>query len=192
MKELFKKVVFRNKVLESYEVSNLGTVRSVDRINSFVGRNQSGSYETKQLIKGKDLVAMTDIGGYKYVNLSKNGKYISAKVHRIVAETFIENPDNKPSVNHINENKTDNSVSNLEWVTVKENNKYGTRGDKFHSVDVFSPEGIFYKHFDSLREASDDLGISRKCIKKFANNEYQLFREGGKNTFYKDYIFRLR
>lgn len=192
MKELFKKVVFRNKIWDSYEVSNLGTVRSVDRINSFVGRNQSGSYETKQLIKGKNLVAMTDNGGYKYVNLSKNGKYISAKVHRIVAETFIENPDKKPAVNHINENKADNSVSNLEWVTVKENNKYGTRGEKFHSVDVFSPKGTLYKRFDSLREASEDLGISRKCIKKFANNEYQLFREGGKNTFYKDYIFRLR
>lgn len=192
MKELFKKVVFRNKTWDAYEVSNLGVVRSVDRINSFIGKNQSGSYETKQMIKGKILVAMTDKGGYQYVNLSKNGKYISAKVHRIVAETFIENPDQKPAVNHINENKTDNSVSNLEWVTVKENNKYGTRGDKFHSLDVFSPEGNLYKHFDSLREASDDLGISRKCIKKFANNEYQLFREGGKNTFYKNYTFRLR
>ena len=192
MKELFKIVVFRNKIWDSYEVSNTGTVRSVDRINSFTGGNRSGSYETKQLIKGKNLVARKNKDGYKYVSLSNNGKHISAKVHRIVAETFIENPDNKPAVNHINENKTDNCVSNLEWVTVKENNKYGTRGCKFHSVDVFSPEGTFYKHFDSLREASDDLGISRNCIKKFANNEYQLFREGGKNTFYKDYIFRLR
>lgn len=192
MKELFKKVVFRNKVWDSYEVSNIGTIRSVDRINTFIGRNQSGNYETKQLIKGKNLVAMTNKDGYKYVNLSKNGKYISAKVHRIVAETFIENPDQKPAVNHINENKADNSVSNLEWVTVKQNNKYGTRGEKFHGVDVFSPEGTLYKHFDSLHEASDDLGISRKCIKKFANNEYQLFREGGKNTFYKNYTFRLR
>lgn len=192
MKEYFKPVVFRNKVWDSYEVSNLGTVRSVDRINSFIGRNQSGSYKTNQLIKGKVLIPKTDKGGYNYVNLAKNGKSISAKVHRIVAETFIDNPNNKPIVNHINEVKTDNYVDNLEWVTIKENNKYGTRFDKFHNLEVYYPDGTIYKHFDSLREASDNLGISRRCIKKFANNEYQLFREGGKNTFYKNYTFRLR
>lgn len=192
MKEYFKPVVFRNKVWDSYEVSNLGTVRSVDRINSFIGRNQSGSYKTNQLIKGKALITKTDRGGYNYVNLAKNGKCISAKVHRIVAETFIDNPNNEPVVNHINEVKTDNYVDNLEWVTIKENNKYGTRFDRFHDLEVYYPDGKIYKHFDSLREASDNLGISRRCIKKFANNEYQLFREGGKNTFYKNYTFRLR
>ena len=66
-------------------------------------------------------------GGYLYVTLSVGGKTKACRIHRLVALAFIPNPKNKPTVNHINEIKTDNNVDNLEWATVKEQNNHGTR-----------------------------------------------------------------
>lgn len=83
-----------------YEVSTLGNVRS---------------------IKGKIKKLQKRSNGYLYVGLSKNGKSKTVKVHRLVAEAYIDNPDNKPIVNHINSNRSDNRVDNLEWVTASEN-----------------------------------------------------------------------
>lgn len=94
-----------------YEVSNLGNVRSLNY-------RRSG--------KLKLLKQYTDKKGYEYVRLSKNGKGKIYKVHRLVAMAFIPNPDNLPIVNHIDECKNNNMVSNLEWCTVAYNNTYGT------------------------------------------------------------------
>ena len=71
---------------------------------------------------------------YCYVTLYKNGKATVIYVHRLVAQAFIPNPDNKPEVNHIDENKTNNQVSNLEWVTHKENINHGTRNERASKV----------------------------------------------------------
>lgn len=68
--------------------------------------------------------SMRDANGYLRTDLYKDGKRISRGVHRLVAEAFIPNPDNKPEVNHKNGNKHDNSASNLEWVTQKENARH--------------------------------------------------------------------
>ena len=65
--------------------------------------------------------------GYLMVTLCNKGKKRNIYVHRLVAEAFIPNPQNKPTINHKNEKKTDNNVNNLEWLTVAENNSYGTR-----------------------------------------------------------------
>lgn len=80
--------------------------------------------------KGQLLKQQMDTGGYLRVNLYRNSKMISCLVHRLVAEAFISNPKGKPQVNHINENKTDNRVENLERVTAEENINYGTRNEK--------------------------------------------------------------
>lgn len=65
--------------------------------------------------------------GYVRVSPSVNGHRKDCAVHRMVALAFIPNPDNKPTVNHINEDKTDNRVKNLEWATIMEQNIHGTR-----------------------------------------------------------------
>jgi hypothetical protein len=72
-------------------------------------------------LKGHKLKTEISANGYARVSLSKHKKYL---IHRLVAQTFIPNPKNLPHVNHINENKLDNRVENLEWVTCLENLNY--------------------------------------------------------------------
>lgn len=106
-----------------YEISSLGRVRSVSRV-ILLGNNR------KQNLKGRILKTRVNDRGYVYVGLSKEGKRKSLRVHRLVAEAFLKNPFNKPQINHINEIKTDNTVSNLEWVTQEENMNHGTRKER--------------------------------------------------------------
>lgn len=68
--------------------------------------------------------------GYLYVTLFRDGKRYYLRVHRLVAEAFIPNPDNLPEVNHKDENKTNNFASNLEWCTSHDNKVYGSRREK--------------------------------------------------------------
>jgi hypothetical protein len=112
---------------ELYEVSNTGEVRGLKR--------------------GVLLSQTTKSNGYKSVKLSKNSKYEHRYVHRLVAEAFLENPQNKKTVNHKNGKKDMNNVENLEWLTYSENHKHAyntglkerkaTRGNtKLSSPDV--------------------------------------------------------
>lgn len=101
-----------------YEVSSLGRVRSLDR---YVKNNYS-----YWLRKGKVLSPEKNKDGYLLVSLCCNGKRYLRTVHRLVAEAFIPNPDNLPEVNHINEDKSNNRVENLEWCTRKYNINFGT------------------------------------------------------------------
>ena len=78
----------------------------------------------------KELNQVDDKNGYKMLCLYNNRIHKNIKVHRLVALAFIPNPDNKPQVNHVDENKTNNHVSNLEWVTAKENCNHGTRNKR--------------------------------------------------------------
>ena len=68
--------------------------------------------------------------GYLYVGLWKENTLIKKRVHRLVAEAFIDNPDNKPQVNHRDEDKTNNCVENLEWCTAEYNLNYGARNER--------------------------------------------------------------
>jgi DNA invertase Pin-like site-specific DNA recombinase len=99
-----------------YQISDLGNVRSLDR-KKRNGKDGKGFY----ILKGRVLTLVNSKKGYKVVTLYKDGKQKVKEVHRLIAEAFIPNEENKPQVNHINGDKTDNSLNNLEWVTVSEN-----------------------------------------------------------------------
>ena len=105
-----------------------------------------------------------------YINESEKTLKVCRNVHRLVAETFIPNPENKPCVNHINGNKTDNSIGNLEWVTRSENDlhafrtklrvahpsclgKFNEEHPKSVPINQLSMEGTFIRQFPSAQEA---------------------------------------
>ena len=98
-----------------YEVSNLGRVRSLDRYDS---RNH--------FRKGRIMKQSYCSKGYLTIDLCLNRKNKKCLVHRLIAQAFIPNPDNLPEINHKDEDKTNNSVENLEWCDRSYNNTYGT------------------------------------------------------------------
>jgi len=155
IKEIWKDVVGWES---SYEVSNIGNVRSKAR---FVDNKYPNS---KSLRQSKLLGQRLTVWGYTHVALSRNSKNKSLVVHRIVAKAFIPNPENKPCVNHKNGIKTDNSVENLEWCTHKENTHHafstglskGPVGGNNRSARIVLNlnTGIFY---DTIKQAAESI-----------------------------------
>ena len=115
MEEIWKTVVIDGEEWDNYEVSNMGRIRSLN---------------FKRTGKIKVLKLKNNGKGYLQVALSNNGIMKYYLIHRLVANTFIPNPNNYTEVNHIDENKSNNYVNNLEWVSHKENMNHGTRTER--------------------------------------------------------------
>lgn len=122
----------------TYEVSNWGRVR----------RN------------GKILKPGKDTCGYLLVVLSKNGVRKTVSVHRLVASAFLSNPQNLPQVNHKDEDKTNNTVENLEWCTREYNINYS------QSIPVlqFDLQGNFIREWPSMIKVEEETGIYQSNI----------------------------
>ena len=121
-----------------YKVSDRGNVYSVERMSS--QGNKIGGRMLKPIRHGN---------GYIRVSLCKNGIKKNKRVHRLVAEAFIPNPEKLPQVNHKDENPSNNEFSNLEWCDARYNSNYGTRNErirkKVRAVNIKNGEVIRFK-----------------------------------------------
>ena len=145
------------------EVSNLGRVRTKDRY-------VPGKDGRKCFYKGRVLKQRLSNSGYMQVKFGVNGKYVFLYVHRMVATCYVPNPLGLPQVNHIDNNRTNNSASNLEWCTPQYNNDYkknfGTSPAQLFGHLVFAVNLKTGKvlRFESQAEATRQLGISESNI----------------------------
>lgn len=143
------KIIIINQVETNYSVSTEGQVKNIN---------------TNKILKGtiKD-------NGYREYQLVFDGKRKYVLGHRLVAETFIDNPENKLQVNHINGNKLDNNAGNLEWVSASENNKHAW-DNSLNSANVLravvqkTTDGEIVNEFISIAEAEKISGCHRSKI----------------------------
>ena len=143
-----------------YEVSDKGRVKSI-------------GYGKEKILK-----PFSNKDGYLQVGLRKNRGRKNWLVHRLVAKTFIPNPDNLPEVNHKDEDKTNNSVQNLDWCDKKYNNNYGTRtqrqADKCSKpVIQFTKDGEFVREWKSMNDVQRNLNYSQGNISSCCTGRYK-------------------
>lgn len=133
-----------------YEVSNFGRVKSL-----CAGKWKSTTLRKPQPTRN----------GYRAVTLKKSGKVRSITVHRLVAITFLDNPDGLREVNHKDEDKTNNHVDNLEWCTRKYNQNYNEHYKIYYRpVIQLTKDGTEVRRYESLKAAQNATGIPSSYI----------------------------
>lgn len=165
MEEIWKKIPVE---YGNYEISNLGRLRHGN---------------TKHICK----LSLNAYGYYCRSNHLPHKKRINIYVHRLVAMAFIMNEENKPHVNHKNGIKTDNCVCNLEWCSVKENVDHAIKNmlsNPSTKVIQLTKSNEFIKNWDSIKEASTELGISKSGIADVCRGKQ--ITSGGFRWMYKD------
>lgn len=172
---------FINGTMEYFAVSNYGRIASMSHL---VSGGNNNSWMTKPRI----LTAQTNRGGYLRVHLtSKHGVDITKLVHRIVAETFIPNPNNYSFIDHINGDRTDNSVNNLQWCTRSmnmlnpitrirnSNSRKGNKPSNSKSV-VQIKNGVVIAIFESGGEACRALNLSSGTLWSCCKNQKYTYK----------------
>ena len=139
---------------------------------------------------GKKLKPYSNSDGYKYVKLCDRGRKKCFRVHRLVAEAFVPNPNNKRYVNHVDHDKTNNKAENLEWVTAQENTDHEIRkpgqrtrishlksNNKYRSGKVQLTFLVTKEEHDALMDIAEKTGMSRTRVIRLALHKY--LKEGG-------------
>lgn len=168
MKEIWKPI----KDYEGlYEISNFGNVK-------ILARNYTRyNYLTKRynIIKVKEKITQGTInGGYRRICLTKNKVEKNKRIHKLVAEAFIPNPNNYSYVNHIDGNKQNNYIDNLEWCTLYQNNTHAYKTGLRKSTDItpilqYDLEGNFIREYKSINEASKETNLDIRHISRNIN-----------------------
>lgn len=161
MKEIWKDIKGFEGV---YQISNLGNVKSLPR-------KAGTTYLREKILKPRK-----HTGGYSIVSLGRGYKYKNYFIHRLVAEAFLPNPLGLLEVNHIDENKTNNNVENLEWCDRIYNTnfnglsyrKWNSRRKKYKYTDLSTGQYKIYENKDSYSEMEKDgfIGWVRACANK--------------------------
>lgn len=155
MKEIWKSV---NGYEGLYEISNLGKVKSLKR---------------------NKILKANIISEYKHVTLYKNGNAKIFKIHRLVAENYIDNPNKLECVNHKDENKINNNVNNLEWCTKKYNCNYGKRNEKMskkkskYKIVQKNKEGLIIKIWQNIWDLEHSTTYNKQNIRLCCQNKHK-------------------
>lgn len=182
VEEIWRTVVAKGEIYDNYQVSNLGRVKNLNYRNTGKERLMNISANT---------------GGYLQVYLSKNKETKNCYVHRLVAELFLPNPENKPCINHkidteegrkmnmvfFNEDGSVNEKkSTIEWCTPKENNNYGSHGERIRKANTngklskkvlqFTLDGEFIREWESTMECGRN-GYNFSYIAACCRGEYK-------------------
>lgn len=166
-----------------YKISNLGNVLRCKKIKIDKKRR-------KRTFEDLILKVNIDKNGYKYVNLYNKNKQ-AYKIHRLVAQAFIPNQENKPQVNHIDGNKENNRVNNLEWVTRKENIRHAYKNELIRSFKI-SKETLYNLYFNkkyTLKEIGKIYGYSEDAVRRvFCNYGFQVARNNARINITKKWL----
>lgn len=175
-KEIWKDIIGYEGL---YMVSNFGRVKRLETTVEYRPRSQGGvrvDYLPEMIIQpfeGK-------FKNYKCwrIRLRKDGEQKNYQVHRLVAEAFIPNPDNKPWINHLDSNSKNNIWTNLEWCTPKENSQHASKKGRFGNktdmeISQYDSKGNWIKDFKNQIEASEVTKIDKNSISLCVSGTYK-------------------